>query len=64
MKYTIKIFKGAELVEQQECCSAEAMIDIFKVANEVYNGCIIEVWRDEINLMHRGLIDFPKGEEK
>ena len=56
--YTIKIYKGTELVEQQECSSAEAMLPIFWTANEIYKGAKLEVWRDSSVLVWKSLIDF------
>ena len=56
--YTVKIYKNEELVEQQECNTAEALLEVIEMANKVYNGAHYEIWRDETVLVDKGLLDF------
>ena len=59
--YALKVFKGTELVEQQECNGFENLKVLIDTANEVYLGLRYEIWRDGTVLVDKGLLDFPRN---
>ncbi len=58
--YAFKIFKGTELVEQQECNGFANLSVLINTANKVYLGLRYEIWRDGTVLVDKGLLDFPR----
>ena len=58
--YALKVFKGTELVEQQECNDFANLKSLFDTAGKIYLGLRYEIWRDGTVLVYKGLLDPPR----
>lgn len=56
--YAIKIYRNDKLVEQQECNTAEALLELINLANRAHNGARYEILRDDKVLVDAGVLDF------